>query len=108
MFKNFFKMAVRNIIRNKLNSILNAAGLSLGIAVSMLITFHVKGELSYDKNFPKADRIFRITQESVGDVGSRGWAATSFPLALRIKKEIPGDGKKVPGQYEPVRCSKAG
>lgn len=90
MFKNFFKMAVRNILQNKLNSILNAAGLSLGIAVSMLIAFHVKGELSYDKNFPKADRIFRITQESVGDVGSRIWAATSFPLALRIKNEIPG------------------
>lgn len=90
MFKNFFKMAVRNIFQNKLNSILNAAGLSLGIAVSMLIAFHVKGELSYDKNFPKADRIFRITQESVGDVGSRIWAATSFPLALRIKNEIPG------------------
>ena len=90
MFKNFFKMAVRNIFQNKLNSILNTAGLSLGIAVSMLIAFHVKGELSYEKNFPKADRIFRITQESVGDVGSRIWAATSFPLALRIKNEIPG------------------
>ncbi|UCH92698.1 MAG: ABC transporter permease, partial [Candidatus Aminicenantes bacterium] len=90
MLKNYFKMALRNIIKNKLNSILNAAGLSLGIAISMLIIFHVKVELSYDNNFPKADRIFRVTQGSTGDVSSRIWAATSFPLALRIKNEIPG------------------
>ncbi len=89
MFKNYFRTATRNIFKNKLNSTLNIAGLSLGIACSMIIMFHIKQELSYDRHHKNAGRIFRVTYASLSENDTRTWAATSFPLAENIKKEMP-------------------
>ena len=87
MLNNYIKIAFRNIFKQKFNSFLNIAGLSLGIASSMMIFFHVQKELSYDKHYPKAAKIFRVTEEDIQQ--NRTWAATSFPLAIRLKDEIP-------------------
>jgi putative ABC transport system permease protein len=89
MFKNYLKIAIRNIVKHKLNSTLNIAGLSLGIACSLLIIFHVKEELSYEKGFPKADKIYRITSKMREGNNFRHWAVTSPPLALLIRDHIP-------------------
>ena len=88
MFKNYLKIAVRNILKNKLNSLLNITGLSLGIACSLLIIFHIKEELSYDKHFPKADRIYRITSENLSEDNYRHWALVSPLHGPEIKKYI--------------------
>jgi putative ABC transport system permease protein len=74
MFKNYLKIALRSIQKQKLNSFLNIVGLSVGITCSLLIILHVKHELSYDRYFPKADRIYRlIDTDSPTD---KGWACT--------------------------------
>jgi len=88
MLRNYFRIAIRNIFKQKLNSILNITGLALGIACSLLILFHVKEELSYDQSWPKADRIYRITNEGL-DEGSLHWAVVSPLHALEIGEEIP-------------------
>ncbi|MFC1554336.1 ABC transporter permease [candidate division KSB1 bacterium] len=88
MFKNYITIAIRNIFRSKLNCILNITGLSLGIACSLLILFHVKDELSWDKGFPKADRIYRITNMGL-DESSRHWAVVSPLHGLLITESIP-------------------
>ncbi len=49
MFTNYFKIALRNLTRNKVYSFINIAGLSLGLACSMLIILYVKDEVSYDR-----------------------------------------------------------
>ncbi len=89
MLKHYFKIAWRHLWRNKTFSLINIIGLALGIASAMVIIFHVKQELSYDKGFSKGDRIFRVTQEGLGD-DTRHWAATSFPMGEALKRDIPG------------------
>lgn len=60
MFKNYLKIAFRNLLRNKGFSAINIIGLALGLAVCLLITLFVTDELSYDKYNKKADRIYRV------------------------------------------------
>ena len=60
MFKNYFKTAWRNLIKNKTFSIINIAGLSIGIAACLLILQYVSFELSYDQFNKNADDIYRV------------------------------------------------
>lgn len=61
MIKNYFKIAFRNLIRNKAFSAINIFGLAIGIATCLLIMLFVQNELSYDRFNKKADRIVRVT-----------------------------------------------
>jgi putative ABC transport system permease protein len=65
MFKNYCKIALRNLSRNKIYSFINIAGLSLGLASAMLIILYVKDEVSYDRFHEGVDRIYRVTSQSV-------------------------------------------
>ncbi|GAB4014165.1 ABC transporter permease [Spirosoma migulaei] len=89
MLSNYLTIAWRNVLRYKLNSTLTITGLALGLACSLLMILHVREELSYDKGFSKADRIFRITSENIGEK-NRQWAATSPILGVEMQKAIPG------------------
>lgn len=64
MFKNYFLIAFRNIGRQKFYSILNILGLAIGITCSLLIFLYIQTELSYDKFWPNADNIYRLTNEN--------------------------------------------
>src|SRR6185312_11732330 len=61
MFKNYFKIAWRNMQRNKVYSFINIAGLSLGLAAAMLIILYVKDEVSYDRFQKNIANTYRIT-----------------------------------------------
>ena len=88
MLKNYLLIAWRNLRKNKVFSIINIAGLSLGIACALLIIFHVKEELSYDRGFTKADRIYRITLKGLGK-DARSWAATTPVIGLALQHDFP-------------------
>ena len=60
MIKNYYKVSIRNILRNKTFSMLNITGLSVGIASCLLIIIYVKNEVSYDKFNAKYDRTYRV------------------------------------------------
>jgi len=60
LLQNYFKVAFRNLWRNKAYSFITIGGLAIGIACSLVIFLFVYGEWSYDKGFTKADRIYRI------------------------------------------------
>jgi putative ABC transport system permease protein len=60
MFKNYIKLAFRNLLKQKFYSVINILGLSIGIACSLLVFLYVSDEMSYDKFHSNADRIFRI------------------------------------------------
>ena len=59
MLKNYLKIAWRNLIGNKVSSLINIGGLAVGIAVAMLIGLWIWDELSFDAEFKNADRIAR-------------------------------------------------
>lgn len=61
MIKNYFKVAFRNLFRNKFYSLLNISGLAIGIASCLLIVLFVTDELSYDTHFENSENTYRIT-----------------------------------------------
>ncbi|HSU29062.1 MAG TPA: ABC transporter permease, partial [Chitinophagaceae bacterium] len=72
MIKNYIKIAWRNMLRNKVNSLINISGLAIGIASVMLILFYVHDEMSYDKFLKNSDHIFQVnlTANLEGNQGS--------------------------------------
>ena len=66
MLKNYFRTAIRNILRHKGYSAINISGLAIGLASSIFILLWVRNELSYDKFHANADHIFRITADASG------------------------------------------
>ena len=63
MFKNYFKIAARHLVKQKLYSVIKIGGFALSIAACLLIALYIKDELSYDRSYPATDRIYRITGE---------------------------------------------
>jgi putative ABC transport system permease protein len=86
MFRNYFKTAFHNMLRNKLFTGLNIFGLVTGIACSILIFLWVKDELSFDNFNSNAERIFRLTAK-VKDIESANVPAA---FGSAIKTQIPG------------------
>ena len=89
MLKNFFKVAIRNIIRQKVYALINIGGLAVGIACSILITAFIMYELSYDKLHEKGDRIMRLYLK--GKIGDQELlsAWTAVPTAAAFIDEFP-------------------
>ncbi|MTI39387.1 ABC transporter permease [Fulvivirga lutimaris] len=61
MIKNYFKIALRNLVKNRIFSFVNIIGLALGIAATILLTFYVRHERSYENVHENADDIFRLS-----------------------------------------------
>jgi putative ABC transport system permease protein len=90
MIKSYFKIAWRNIIRQKAYSGINILGLALGIAACLLILQYVSFELSYENFQTKKDRIYRVQQDRY-DNGklSTQWAAGAYAVGNSFKDAIP-------------------
>ncbi len=69
MFKNYLKIAYRNIKKHKGYSLINVAGLAIGMACCILILLFVFDELSYDKFHENHDRIYRVTRKWLNEDG---------------------------------------
>ncbi|GAA4803208.1 ABC transporter permease [Olivibacter ginsenosidimutans] len=82
MLKNYFKIAYRNLVRQKSFSALNIIGLTIGMAASIFILLWVQHEQSYDHFHKHADHIYRVTAEASEDFHAAINNAT-MPLALQ-------------------------
>ncbi len=100
MWHNYLILTLRNLLRHKLHSFINIAGLSTGIAVSILIYLFIQDELSFDQFHAKKDRILRIEaieysygeEHSYFDTDKDGvWTIAWMPTILgpTMKEEIP-------------------
>ena len=90
MFKNYFKTALRTLIRNKLYTTLNIAGLTFGLSCFLLIGLYLFDELTFDQQHSKGDRIYRVVEHKTVNGESTTIAAASYKLAEQSKKKIPG------------------
>ena len=89
MLSYFFLSAFRLLRRDKLHSIINTVGLSIGIACCILIMMYLQNELTYDRHNEKADRIYRLgIRITMGDQ-SEGYAQSSWSIGKRLKDEYP-------------------
>ncbi len=89
MFSNYLKTALRNIFKYKGYTLINTAGLTIGMAVCLLIFLWVKDELSYDRFHEKSDRIYRALWEA--KFGDNEWKIplVPVPLAGALEREFP-------------------
>lgn len=70
MFYNYFKVALRSILRSKLTAFINIFGLSLAMTCCLLIFLFIKDEVSYDKYHEHSDKIYRVTRNFLSPDGS--------------------------------------
>ena len=91
MFKNYFKTAFRRLTRNRNYTIINIAGLAVGIAVCMIIFIIIQFQTSYDNFHPKKDRIYRVLTESHhANAGNITYAKNvPFPMPANLKTSFP-------------------
>lgn len=90
MFRNYFKTAWRNLWKHGLYSLINIKGLSLGLAVGILILLWVQDEFSFDRFHKNEKNIYKL-ENMVGTGSSRQlWTVTASPIGILAKKEIPG------------------
>jgi putative ABC transport system permease protein len=90
MFENYLKVAWRNIFRHKFYSFINVFGLTIGISVSLLISFYIFDEISYDKFHADAERIYQVYLKGVLQDKPIEGANTCAPIAAASVEEIPG------------------
>ncbi len=89
MFKNYLKVALRNIIRYKGYSFINIAGMAIGIACCILIFLYVQDELSYDRYHEKSQRTYRVTTRGVVGGNEFDMAISSAPLGATLVRDFP-------------------
>ncbi len=89
MLKNYIKIAFRNLQKNKVFSLINIAGLTIGLAAFWLIALYVADELSFDRYHENADRIYRVVQHAKWDGGKFDLTGTSAPFAPAFKNDYP-------------------
>lgn len=95
MIKNYFKIAIRNLLKNLGYSFINIAGLATGMAVALLIGLWIWDELNYDKYHKNYDRLAQVWQHNIynGNIGSQ--VANPYLMAEEIRNKFGSDFKYV-------------
>jgi len=89
MFKNYLKIAWRNLVKNKVYSFINIAGLAAGMAVAMIIGLWIYDELSANKHFKNYNTLYQVMMHQTFD-GKRGsQQALPFPIGEELKAKYP-------------------
>src|SRR4029078_5377355 len=95
MFKNYFKIAWRNLSKNKTSSFINISGLAVGMAVAILIGLWIFDELSFNRYHKNYDRIVKVMdhQSWHGDKNTNDYLP--IPLGTKLNSEYASDFKHV-------------
>ena len=89
MIKNYIKTAWRNLIKNKFYSIINIAGLTLGLAIGILILLWVQDELSFDTFHKNAENIYRLDIQGGTGATKQIFEFGVAPIAQLAKQQLP-------------------
>ena len=89
MFKNYLKIAFRNLSRQKVFSTINIVGLAIGLTCGILLSLWIYDEISYDKFHENGENIYRILENQSYSSQNMQVAVTPVPLAKSIKESFP-------------------
>ncbi len=89
MLKNYLKIALRNVLKSKIYSLITIVGFAVGMATFILIFWWVQDELSYDNFHNNSDNLYRVILEKQDSGENAMIALTPFPLAEALKAEVP-------------------
>ncbi len=90
MFKNYIKIAWRNLLKNKAYTFLNMVGLSIAFGVAILLSMTAFFELSYDKFHKDIDNTYQVYYTEQSPKGTQASISQPIPFAEALKKEVPG------------------
>src|SRR5689334_18236225 len=90
MIRNYLAIALRNIIRHKLYSFINIAGLTVGLACAIFIILFIRDEISYDNWIPDSENLYRI-ESTLTNPGQRPQPSSRspYPIAVAMRQQIP-------------------
>lgn len=105
MFKNYFKIAFRNLTRNKVYSLINVFGLSIGLACAMLILLYVKDEVSFDKFHNNVSHIYRVVSKNKHAGEEYKSTNTGYLQGPSFTQNVPGIKSfvRIQSGYEDVK-----
>lgn len=88
MLRNYFLLAYRNLLKNKLHSAINIIGLTIGLSAFILIALYIQYEMSYDQHFDNANQIYRVYTKHIGSEfrGTNEFAVSPMPLAAALEE----------------------
>lgn len=89
MFKSYFKIAWRNLQKNKLYTFVNITGLTVGIASCILIGLYISQELSFDRFHARADRIVRVTMQYDNEGVTQHVVTTGTKVGPQLRRTFP-------------------
>lgn len=89
MFRNYLKLAWRNLLKRKAFSAINIFGLAIGLTCCMLIALYIYNELSFDKHHAAADRVFQLGTVFIDEGVERRGANSSAPLGRMLQETYP-------------------
>ena len=89
MFLNYILIAIRNLLKNRVYTLINITGMAIGIACSIFILLFVNHELSYDRFHTKAERIFRVGVSGKFSGNEFNQAVTAQPMAQTLVSDYP-------------------
>ena len=95
MLKNYFVIAWRNLVKNKVYSAINILGLAVGMGVTMLIGLWVWDEVSYNKSFDHYDRLVRVMESSTHGDQTATYNSVPIPLSGELRTQYGSDFKRV-------------
>jgi putative ABC transport system permease protein len=95
MFKNYFKTAWRNLGKSKMHSLVNIAGLSVGMAVAMLIDLWIWDELLFDKYHQNYNHIAQVMENDIHNNTVYSGIVIPLPLDEALRKKYGGDFKHI-------------
>ena len=90
MFKNYLKIAWRNIAKHKIYSFINVLGLALGICACIVIYLITSYEFSFDTFHPDKEHIYRVVGEVKKNSGEKEFLNSPFSDVAGLQKQIPG------------------
>lgn len=89
MIKNYLTIAVRSLLKNKVYSTINIVGLAMGLTCFILISMYILDEVSYDRFYPNAERIYRVNTDIRFGGTDLKLPLSSDPLGPVLKKDYP-------------------
>lgn len=89
MFRNYLKIAWRTVLKNKISSVINITGLSIGISACMAILIFVRYESTFDGYHSKADKTYRVVHHNKLPNQTLYWNTTAYPLADALRNDFP-------------------
>jgi putative ABC transport system permease protein len=89
MLKNYIKIAWRNLVNNKVYSLLNILGLAAGMAVALIIGLWVTYQYNYDRFLPDNGRLYQVMRNFNSNGDTLTFSSTSLKLADALRNNIP-------------------